>query len=205
MKKTFLKHLEGEYPSDISVNLNLLAQIGTLGPNWNELGSKGFTSHEQEYLVIQCMRIVKNLKVQPFITPTDRDSIMFEYEFTVSHREDMCQEDKLEEFYRNYGKKQYVRKDITKQLSYFCNCAFEKSTLVPIHIKIEIFKEKIYVVLIHNENSVSDEERDAFVSSGTSENFYKMMVKNFRKNIALQSGLINDILELMGYYSRVKI
>ena len=61
------------------------------------------------------------------------------------------------------------------------------------------------MVLIHNEDSVSDEEREAFVSSGTSENFYKMMVKNFRKNIALQSGLINDLLELMGYYSRVKI
>lgn len=205
MRKTFLKHLAGEYPSDISVNLNLLAQIGTLGPNWNDLGSKGFTSHEQEYLVIQCMRIVKNLKVQPFIIPTDRDTIMFEYEFTVAHREDMCQEDKLEKFYKNYGKKQYVRKDISKQLTYFCNCAFEKSTVVPIHIKIEIFKEKIYVVLIHNEDSVSDEEREAFVSSGTSENFYKMMVKNFRKNITLQSGLINDLLELMGYYSRVKI
>ena len=117
----------------------------------------------------------------------------------------MCQEDKLENFYKNYGKKQYVRKDIAKQLAYFCNCAFEKSTLVPIHIKIEIFKEKIYVVMIHNEDSVTDEEREAFISSGTSENYYKMMVKNFRKNITLQSGVINDLLELMGYYSRVKI
>ena len=59
--------------------------------------------------------------------------------------------------------------------------------------------------MIHNEDSVTDEEREAFISSGTSENYYKMMVKNFRKNITLQSNLINDLLELMGYEHRVNL
>lgn len=69
---------KGEKPLNQSYieNLNRLEDIGKLKENWNGNGAPSFTKNQ-----IQMMKqLIYTLKKQPFITPTAKGSIQFEYE-----------------------------------------------------------------------------------------------------------------------------
>lgn len=59
-------------------NIEILSEIGELEDNWNNYGAPKFN----QSLIFKCLRIItsSNLKFQPEIFPTARQSIQFEYE-----------------------------------------------------------------------------------------------------------------------------
>lgn len=59
-------------------NVEVLSEIGELQDNWNNYGAPKFN----QSLIFKCLRIItsSNLKFQPEIFPTARQSIQFEYE-----------------------------------------------------------------------------------------------------------------------------
>ena len=74
---TSYREVDGVVPSNgLISNLAKLAQIRMLDDNWNGYGAKPIPQ-----VVIQLAgKILMQLKHQPFLAPTGRDSIQFEYE-----------------------------------------------------------------------------------------------------------------------------
>lgn len=64
-------------------SIKTLNNIRALRPNWNEDGADAFTPE----LINRVEDIVKKLKIQPYIFPTQNDSIQLEYEFDKDYLE----------------------------------------------------------------------------------------------------------------------
>lgn len=72
----YVKEVGDALPMDLIQNLFKLTRIGDLPQNWNGYGAQPFS-----YDVIQHSRkVLALLPVQPFISPTARNSIQMEYE-----------------------------------------------------------------------------------------------------------------------------
>lgn len=61
---------------EVIKSVKRLRDIEELAPDWNGYGARSFSS----VLIDKCERIVGSLSVQPFIYPTGRNSIQFQYE-----------------------------------------------------------------------------------------------------------------------------
>lgn len=74
--------IEGEYEMSENeikkkeVNINKLNQFSNLTRDWNGYGAEPFT----DQLIKICLNLIEEIKVQPKVFPTGRDSIQFEYE-----------------------------------------------------------------------------------------------------------------------------
>ena len=64
-------------------SIKTLNNIRVLKPNWNKDGADAFTPE----LINRVEDIVKKLKIQPYIFPTQNDSIQLEYEFDKDYLE----------------------------------------------------------------------------------------------------------------------
>jgi len=67
----------------LSINVDILSEIGQLQNNWNQYGADKF----KQELIFKCLKIINHtdLRFQPEIFPTAQQSIQFEYEPDDNH------------------------------------------------------------------------------------------------------------------------
>jgi hypothetical protein len=94
-------------------NLSALIEIGNLEENWNQYGAKRFNQN----LIYKCMNIITEteLKYQPEIFPTGRQSIQFEYEPDENHYLEIEIFDSKIKLYKRINSKSISEDDINLQ------------------------------------------------------------------------------------------